>query len=83
MGLDCPNIRKVIHWGPPSDIESYLQETGRAGRDNLPSAAVLYISPNDLKSSYIEESMRNYCKNSNICRRELLLKDVDSSMTLI
>lgn len=31
MGLDCPNVRRVIHWGPSSDIESYLQETGRAG----------------------------------------------------
>ena len=28
MGLDCPNIRRVIHWGPSADIESYLQETG-------------------------------------------------------
>ena len=35
MGLDCPNIRRVIHWGPSGDIESYLQETGRAGHDYL------------------------------------------------
>ncbi len=32
MGLNCPDIRRIIHWGPPSDIESYLQG---AGRDNL------------------------------------------------
>lgn len=44
MGLDCPDVSKIIHWGPPGDIESYLQETGRAGRDNLPSDAVLYVS---------------------------------------
>ena len=31
MGLDCPNIQKVIHWGASGDIEQYLQETGRAG----------------------------------------------------
>lgn len=42
MGLDCPNVRRVIHWGPSSDIEQYLQETGRAGRDDLPSIAVLH-----------------------------------------
>ncbi len=42
MGLDCPNVRRVIHWGVPSDIESYLQETGRAGRDGLPARVLLY-----------------------------------------
>ena len=79
MGLDCPDVRRVIHWGPPSDLEAYLQETGRAGRDSLSSSAVLYINPNDLRSPFIEESMRNYCQNTSICRRELLLKDFESS----
>ena len=31
MGLDCPNVRKIIHIGAPEDVESYLQQTGRAG----------------------------------------------------
>lgn len=35
MGLDCPNARCVIHWGPSNDIEQYVQETGWAGRDGL------------------------------------------------
>ena len=43
MGLDYPNIR-IIHWGPPSDIEAYVQETGRAGRDDLPATAELFSS---------------------------------------
>ena len=41
MGIDCHDIRQVIHFGPSSGIESYVQETGRAGRDNLSSLAVL------------------------------------------
>ena len=45
MGLDSPNIRRIIHWGAPADTESYIQETGRAGRDGEQSLAKLYYAP--------------------------------------
>ena len=77
MGLDCPNIRQVIHWGPPSNIESYLQETGRGGRDNLPAKAIMYFSKSDLKAQHIEENMKQYCSNTTICRRRIILKEFD------
>ena len=77
MGLDCPNIRKVIHWGPPSDIESYLQETGRAGRDGAQATAILYCSKTDLRGQHIEDSVKAYCRNTDSCRRELILRDFD------
>jgi ATP-dependent DNA helicase RecQ len=44
MGLDVPNVRLVIHWQHPSSVEDYLQEFGRAGRDEQPSVAVLLHS---------------------------------------
>jgi len=33
MGLDSPDVRTTIHWGPSASIESYVQESGRVGRD--------------------------------------------------
>ena len=54
MGLDFTNVHCIIHWGPASDIEQYLQETGRAGRDGLPSVATLHTV--DLVSHKIEKA---------------------------
>ena len=44
MGLDCPDVRQVLHWGSSHDIESYIQETGRCGRDGFLANAVLLSS---------------------------------------
>ena len=47
MGLDCPDVRQVLQWAPSHDIGSYIQETGRCGRDGLAPNAVLFFSKED------------------------------------
>uniref|UniRef100_A0A914W2P8 ATP-dependent DNA helicase n=1 Tax=Plectus sambesii TaxID=2011161 RepID=A0A914W2P8_9BILA len=56
MGIDKPDVRRVIHYGAAKDIEAYYQEIGRAGRDCLPSTAVLFWESRDL---IIQRSMLN------------------------
>ena len=74
MGMDVPNVRKIVHWLPPEDTETYIQECGRAGRDGLLSEARLYFHSTDLTSCTVPvgEDMIRYCTNTSECRRSLL-----------
>ena len=75
MGIDCPNVLRVIHWGPSTDVELYLQESGRAGCDMLPSQAVLYDGGEGVIARNLgDDNMKEYCANKHPCRRQLLLK---------
>ncbi|HKA59267.1 MAG TPA: ATP-dependent DNA helicase RecQ [Gemmatimonadales bacterium] len=72
MGIDKPDVRQVLHWGPPPTIEAYYQEAGRAGRDGQGSECLILWRPEDLRWGSIAPAMLQYVESRGNHRRLIL-----------
>lgn len=74
MGVDCYNVQQIIHVGISEDTESYIQATGRAGRNGEPALALLLQHARS--NTFADKEVLEYQSNNIVCRRDFLFRDI-------
>ena len=72
MGIDKPDVRQVLHWGPPPTLEAYYQEAGRAGRDGKAAECLVLWRPEDFAWGSISRTMKQYVESRTNHRQQIL-----------
>ena len=80
MGADAKGVHKIVHFGPAKNVEAYMQESGRAGRDGVNSIAVLFY--NSKLNGATDNAMKSYIQSTE-CRRKILLQHFETVATEI
>ena len=73
MGVNFPDIRQIIHYGPRRQMEELVQQIGRAGRDGKPALAILLFTGHHLQ--HCNQSVKDLCRSDTNCLRRQLLKE--------
>ncbi|KAL5020599.1 hypothetical protein ScPMuIL_002317 [Solemya velum] len=74
MGADLRHVTRVVHIGPPKQLEAYIQQVGRAGRSGKQSVAVMYYNNSDVGRPEVSQEMKQLCRNTSECRRVFVNK---------
>ena len=64
LGVDCPDISKIIHWGSPTIMEECIQESGCGGRNGEHAVATFY---NSKPGTHVTDLMKEYLANDTSC----------------
>ena len=75
MGVNCKAVRRIIHYGPSKNIEAFVQETGRAGRDSHQSNSFLLY--HGMLLNHVEGDIKLFIKSTD-CRRKAILEHFDN-----